>query len=64
MGFNGHESSAKFCIKWEVGVIANEGAEGCIRCSGATTVESIAKQAGPANSLTCPCKPLVGSAAT
>ena len=64
MGLDRHESGAKFCIKWGVGVVANESAEGCIRSSRAATVESIAEKASPANPLTRLCEPFVDSVAT
>jgi len=64
MGFDRDESSVKFCIKWGVGVVANESAESCVRSSRATAIEPIPEQAGPPDSLPCPREPLIDSAAS
>jgi len=63
VGFHPHESSTKLWIKWGAGVVANEGAEGCVRSSRAGTAKSIAENASPTDSLTRSCEPLVDGAA-
>ena len=63
VGPDRHKSSVKFYVKRGMGVVTNESAECCIRSSRATTVESIAEEASPANPLTRPCEPLVDGAA-
>ena len=60
---NRDKSSVKFCTERGAGVIANESAEGCIYSRRAGTVESVADKAGPADSLTRSCEPLVYGAA-
>lgn len=57
-----HESSVKFRIKRRAGVVANKGTEGGVRSSGAATTKAIAEKAGPADSLTRSCEPLVDGA--
>ena len=63
VGSHCHESSTKLRIKWGAGVVANEGAESRVRSSTAGTAESIAEKAGPTDSLTRSCEPLVDGAA-
>jgi len=63
VGFHCHESSTKLWIKWGVRIVANEGAEGGVRSNRAGTVESIAENTSPTDSLTRFCEPLVDGAA-
>lgn len=62
MGFHRHKSSVKFRIEWRASVVANESAEGCIRSSRATTIESIPEKASPTDSLTRSSEPFVDGA--
>lgn len=62
MSFDCHKSSIEFRIERGTRVVANEGTEGGIRSGRAATVEAIAEKAGPANSLTRPCEPLIDGA--
>ena len=64
VSFDRHESSVKFHIERGAGVVANEGTEGCIRSGRTATTEAIAEKAGPADSLTRPCEPLVNGTAS